>query len=50
MDEFENCGTKEVWMKYGMEISQRFIPIHSLYHKLKKCNHLTAKVAHIDWL
>ena len=36
MGEFENCGIKEVWMKYGMGISKRFIPIHSLYHKLEK--------------
>ena len=36
MDEFENCGIKEVWMKYGIGMSQRFIPIHSLYHKLEK--------------
>ena len=36
MNEFENCGIKEVWMKYGIGMSQRFIPIHSLYHKLEK--------------
>ena len=27
---------KKLWMKCGMGISQRFIPIHSLYHKLQK--------------
>ena len=36
MDEFENCGIKEVWMKYGTGISQRFIRTHSLYYKLEK--------------
>ena len=36
MYEFENCDIIEVWMKYGMGIYQRFIPIHSLYHKLEK--------------
>ena len=36
MDQFENCGIKEVWMKYEMGISQRFIPMHSWYHKLEK--------------
>ena len=29
-------GVKEVWIKYGMGISQRFIPIHSLYQNLRK--------------
>ena len=27
---------KELWMKYGMGISERSIPIHSLYHKLQE--------------
>ena len=35
MKKCENCGIKKVWMKYGMGISQRFIPRHSLYHKLE---------------
>ena len=36
MDEFENCGIKEVWVKYEIGISRKFMPIHSLYHKLEK--------------
>ena len=36
MDEFENCGIKQVKMKYGMGIAQRCIPRNSLYHKLEK--------------
>ena len=37
MDEFESI--KRLWMKYGMGISQRFIPIHPLHHKLEKTVH-----------
>ena len=36
MDGFEKCGIKKVWVKCRMRISQRFIPVHSLYHKLEK--------------
>ena len=51
MDEFENCGVKEVWMeKWSRAFSEIYTNTFLVLQTWEKCYQFTAKVAHIDWL
>ena len=51
MDEFENCGVKEVWMeKWSRAFPEIYTNTFLVSQTWEKCYQFTAKVAHIDWL